>query len=85
MSNIKINTSVNITASIELTEGQLRALDALAGYGPDNFFKAFYVKLGKAYMQPFERDMRELFSLIRAQVPPALAGIKEARKTLGLQ
>ena len=85
VSNIKINTSVNITASIELTEGQLRALDALAGYGPDNFFKAFYVKLGKAYMQPFERDMRELFSLIRAQVPPALAGIKEARKTLGLQ
>ena len=85
VSNLKINTSVNITASIELTEGQLRALDALACYGPDNFFKAFYVKLGKAYMQPFERDMRELFSLIRAQVPPALAGIKEARKALGLQ
>jgi hypothetical protein len=85
VSNLKINTSVNITASIELTEGQLRALDALAGYGPDNFFKAFYVKLGKAYMQPFERDMRELFSLIRAQVPPALAGIKEARNALGIK
>lgn len=85
MSNIKINTSVSITACIELTEGHLRALDALAGYGPDNFFKAFYVKLGKAYMQPFERDMRELFSLIRAQVPPALAGIQEARKALGIK
>lgn len=85
MSDIKITTSVNITASITLTEGQLRALEALACYGPDNFFKAFYVKLGKAYMQPFERDMRELFSLIRAQVPPALAGIEEARKALGLK
>ena len=85
MSGIKINTSVNITASVELTEGQLRALDALAGYGPDNFFKAFYVKLGKAYMQPFERDMRELFTLIRSQVPQALAGIEEARKALGLK
>ena len=85
MSDIKINTSVSITASIALTEGQLRGLDALAGYGADNFFKAFYVKLGKAYMQPFERDMRELFSLIREQVPPALAGIEDARKALGLK
>lgn len=85
VSDIKINTSVTITATVALSEGQLRALDALAGYGADAFFKAFYVKLGKHYMQPFERDMRELFDLIRKQVPPALQGITEARKALGLK
>lgn len=81
---VKIETAVSITATLQLTEGHLRALDAMAGYGDDAFLKAFYVKLGKAYMQPFERDLRELFAMIRRDVPPALAGIKESRESLGL-
>lgn len=81
---VAIHTEVKITATLSLTEGQLRALDALAGYGPDAFFRAFYVKLGTAYMKPFESDMRELMKMIRSHVPDALNGIKEARKKLGL-
>lgn len=81
---IKIETAVSITATLQLTEGQLRALDALAGYGSDAFLKAFYVKLGKHYMQPFERDLRELFAMIHSEVPQALAGVKEAKEKLGL-
>jgi hypothetical protein len=77
-----IQTKVEITATLELTEGQLRALDALVGYGDDAFFRAFYVKLGKHYMQPFERDMRDLFSQIRQNVPKALREIKEVREQL---
>lgn len=82
--SIKINTSIEITASLTLNEGQLRALDALAGYGADAFLKAFYVKLGKSYMSPFERDLRDLFALIRGEVPAALAGVKKAREALGI-
>lgn len=85
MSNLHITTEINITATLTLTEGQLRALDALAGYGDESFFKAFYIKLGKSYMQPFEKDMRELFALIRTDVPPALTMIKESRKSLGIR
>lgn len=84
MSNLIISTEIKVTATLELTEGQLRALEALSGYGPDAFFKAFYVKLGKAYMQPVEADMRELFSLINSQVPSALRQVKEIRKELGI-
>lgn len=84
MKDFNIATEVRVTATIELTEGQLRALDALAGYGADAFFKAFYVKLGSSYMKPFEQDMRELMKMIRADVPHALAGIKKARAELGL-
>lgn len=81
---IKIETAVSITATLTLAEGQLRALDALAGYGDEAFFKAFYLKLGKYYMQPVERDLRELFAMIRNEVPMALAGVKESRESLGI-
>jgi hypothetical protein len=84
MSDVKINTTVEITATLNLTEGELRALDALAGYGADAFLKAFYVKLGQHYMKPFERDLRGLFDRINKDVNPALRGIQEARKKLGL-
>lgn len=79
---ISIKAEVKVTATVELTEGHLRALDAMAGYGDDAFLKAFYVKLGTAYMKPFEKDLRELFSMIRSDVPVALHEIKDARKNL---
>jgi hypothetical protein len=81
---ITIKTEVSITATVELTEGALRALEAMAGYGDEAFLKAFYVKLGRSYLQPVERDVRELFRLVRAKVPPALRAVKEARKGLGI-
>ena len=81
---VTIHTDIKITATLTLTEGQLRALDALAGYNHDAFFRAFYVKLGKHYMKPFERDMRDLLNAINKQVPQALAGVREARTKLGL-
>ena len=82
MSTVKTNVKVEITATVEFTEGQLRAMDALIGYGDDAFLRAFYVKLGKHYMKPFERDLRDLFDALRGSVPEALRGVKEARKRL---
>ncbi|MBC3927809.1 hypothetical protein [Undibacterium sp. CY21W] len=82
MNKISIKAEVRITATVELTEGHLRALDALAGYGPDAFLRAFYVKLGTAYMKPFEKDLRELFTMIRNDVPLALDDVKKAREQL---
>ncbi len=79
-----IETTVGITATLTLNEGQLRALDALAGYGDESFLKAFYIKLGKHYMQPFEGDLRELFSLVRKEVPGALAAIDDVRQKMGI-
>jgi hypothetical protein len=85
VSHVQINTKVDVTATITLTEGELRALDALAGYGADAFLRAFYIKLGQHYMKPFERDLRGLFARIDRDVKPALKGIKEARKSLGIK
>jgi hypothetical protein len=80
--SVDVQTSVEITATIKFTEGQLRALDAMVGYGDDAFLQAFYVKLGKHYMKPFERDLRDLFSQIRATVPKALKEVNDARQRL---
>lgn len=82
--SVAIETNVQIKATLTLTEGHLRDMDALAGYGGEAFLKAFYVKLGKNYMQPFENDLRELFEMIRDEVPSALSGIDESRKRLGI-
>lgn len=81
---VTIQTNVQITATLTLSEGHLRALDAMAGYGADAFLKAFYIKLGRHYMKPFERDLRDLFTMINNQVPAALKGVRDARKNLGL-
>lgn len=83
MADIKITTKVEITATIEFTENQLAALDAMAGYGADAFLKAFYVKLGKHYMKPFERDLRELFQKIESDVSPHYA--RHARRENSLR
>lgn len=79
---LKVNTSVVITATIEFSEGELRALDAMVGYGIDPFLKVFYAQLGKSYMQPYEKNLRILFSRINNTVPEALKGIDSARKIL---
>lgn len=77
---VTTNIEVKITAMLELTEGQLRALNALICYGDDAFLKAFNVKLGTHYMKPFERDLRDLFGQLRNTVPQALSSVKDARE-----
>lgn len=79
---VNVMTSVEITATVTLTEGHLRALDALIGYGDDAFLRAFYVKLGRHYMKPFERDLRDLFGHLRGTVPQSLREVEEIRTRL---
>lgn len=78
-----IKTKVSFTVSIELEEGEVRALDALAGYGADAFLKVFYKHLGMHYMKPFDKDLRLLFEKIKT-LRPQINEIREARKSLGL-
>jgi hypothetical protein len=58
---------VAISAVLELTisEEELRALDALAGYGADEFIKAFYKVMGEHYLRPYERGLRTFLNSVR--------------------
>ena len=57
----KIATTIDVKAVLELNEQELRALDALRGYGIDAFLKVFYQHLGRHYLEPHEAGLRSLF------------------------
>ncbi len=77
------HAQITFTVPCELSEGEVRALDALVGYGFEDFIKCFYEHMGKAYLEPFEGDLKELFKKVE-EMRPAIYQIKEARKKLGL-
>lgn len=70
---------IEARATMTLNEGELRALEALTGYGDDAFIQWFYKNMGKAYMQPHEAGLRSLFKSVRAQVPAILRRVDRAR------
>lgn len=72
---------VTVSAKFTVTEGELRALDALAGYGDDAFINTFYEKMGKTYLQPHEKHLREFLKSIRDIASPILSRADNARKT----
>lgn len=71
---------VTVTAKFTVTEGELRALDALAGYGDTAFIDMFYKHCGEAYLKPHEKDLREFLKSIRSIAGPILSRADEARK-----
>ncbi len=78
---MKAVTQINFTVKCDLTEEEVRALDALAGYGLDNFLKAFYSGLGKAYLQPHENGLITLFKKAQ-EMRSNLNQVDEVRKLL---
>lgn len=80
MADIELKGTIEGRVVFSVSESEARALDALVGYGDDAFVKAFYEKLGKAYMQPHERGLRSFFQSVRAKLPGVLSRFDEARK-----
>lgn len=82
MASLHPRHRVTVMATIEFDEGELRALDAMIGYGTDEFIKAFYEKLGKSYMETHEKGLRRLFSTLKESIPVALSDVDRARDAL---
>ena len=82
---VKVATRVpkiELNFTLTVTEGELRALDALAGYGVDEFIKAFYTNLGKAYLEPHESDLRLFLKTLWKVCPGLIAKADEAHKAI---
>ena len=73
---------ITVESTMTFNEGEIRALEALAGYGADSFLRVFYQQLGKAYLAPHEHGLRTLFAKIDAECKPAVATCDRARKAL---
>ena len=80
MAEIIGRPNVNLDLTFRINEAEARALEDLAGYGDDNFIKAFYEKLGKCYMEKHEAGLRSFLCSVRKFLPSYLAALDEARK-----
>jgi hypothetical protein len=84
MSELKMHKPrVVVETTMVLSEDEVAALEALAGYGTEEFLRVFYERLGKNYLRPHEAGLRSLFATIRRDAPTILHGAKKARAALG--
>lgn len=74
------HAGVSLSATLTLTEPELAALEALAGYGDDAFLRNFYQLLGRTYLEPHEKGVRTLFRTVREHIPGLLSRAKKARE-----
>jgi len=81
MAKVEGRPTVKLEIVLVLTEEEAGALDALSGYGPENFLKVFYKELGKSYLEEYENGLRSLFKSVRELVSPHLESAEKARKT----
>ncbi len=85
MARITQKSKVEFRISFDVDEEEARALDAMAGYGDDEFVIAFYEKLGASYMRDHERGLRRFLSSIRSIVGGELYKFDEVRTILNQQ
>jgi len=82
MAEARNHATVEFSTTFTLTEVEIRALDALVGYGDTAFITHFKGSLGEAYIRNHEKGLRTFFSSVRQQVLPALHDIDTARRDL---
>jgi len=81
VAEIARRVKINATIMFTVDEEEARALDALAGYGDNEFIKVFYEKLGKAYMRDHEQGLRRFLKSIRSIMSGELSAIDDLRRT----
>ncbi len=75
---------VETRATIELSEVEMRALEALIGYGVQPFLDVFYQHMGNHYLRPHEAGIRSLFKTIGSDIPDVLRRADAARQAFAL-
>lgn len=82
MAKSKLNPKVEFELYISLNESEARALEAIVGYGVDDFLKVFYTRMGEAYLKPHEGGLRSLFQAVKDDVIRQLRAVDKARAAL---
>lgn len=80
MAKIEQRPTVQCECTIRLTEPEMRALDAIVGYGWDSFIKTFKQHMGQSYIRDHEAGGKLLFESVRENIPSILHRIDDARK-----
>lgn len=72
---------VTATAVLTLDLEELRALEALTGYGVDPLLKLFYKHMGEHYLRPHENGLRS-FMKTAAQAASVTRAVDDAQRDL---
>ncbi len=79
---VNIDHAVTVTATLKLDEVEIRALDAIVGYGVESFLRVFKEQLGKGYIRGYEGGVVSLFKAVDECCKPAIAQVDKARRLL---
>lgn len=82
MAHLISTPRLDLSIQFELNYHEAAALDAIAGYGFEQFIRVFYEKMGKHYLQPHENGLRSLFKSVREQLPGIVSQFEDARGVL---
>lgn len=82
MAKVSSSAKLEFTATLTLSEVEIRALDGLVGYGFDAFLKHFKANLGEAYIRDHEKGLKSFFEAVGRDALPALYDIDQARRDL---
>lgn len=85
MSRLTQKPRIELNVDVRLNESEIRALEALVGYGINPFLDVFYEHIGKHYLQPHEAGLRSLFGTIKSELNPILQRLDGAKKAFALQ
>lgn len=77
----QIITTFESKIFLELTPSEAMALDAIFGYGPEEFKKWFNKHLGTYYLKPWEKSLDSLFDKAR-KLHYAVEQLKEAKEKI---
>lgn len=79
MAKITQRATIEASATFSVDEEEMRALDALVGYGFQSFIDTFKKHMGTHYMQGHEDGMKRFFESIRGSIPGILSRTDDAR------
>lgn len=81
MANFALKSQGSYTVTMTLTEGEARALEAILGYGQEEFVRVFYKYMGEVHLKPHESGLKMLFGS-RSSLVHELSKIEAATKVI---
>ena len=82
MATVITNKNFKFEIKLTLSEEEARALDAIAGYGTQEFLDVFYQYLGTHYLERNEDGLRTLFLTIQNDLRQQLNQINYIRNEI---
>lgn len=79
MPRSQANAQMSFTVTLELTEDEARAMEALASYNHPKVLEVFYKHLGEHYMKPHAKGFLSVLAHFNENIPFWLKKIDDSR------